>query len=198
MNRLSKEKRSQIVLVIVMIAIVITGLYMGLIRNQQRTLENVAVEKQKATRKMDQIVETSRNSTKIDVDLAQLRKQLELRENNMVSDDLYASGINLLRDFKSEYPVEIKQFISKGLAENSAFAKFPYKQFTVAILGAGHYHDIGRFVADFENRFQSARVLNLELTPTSAASPDEKEQLIFKMDIVLLVKSTGIPPTKKP
>lgn len=198
MNRLSKEKRSQLLLAIVIIAVVITGIYMSLIRSQRQSIDNLGIEIQKSNHKRDQIIETSKNEAKINAELSSLKKELDLRETEMVSDDLYASAINLVRNFKNEHPLEIKQFMSKGAADNTVFAKFPYRQFTVSILGSGRYHDIGRFIADFENRFHSARVLNLELTPGGATSPDDAEQLVFRMDIVLLVKPTATSATKKP
>jgi hypothetical protein len=55
-------------------------------------------------------------------------------------------------------------------------------------MGTAHYHELGRFISDFENEFPHVRLLNLgiELVPTSSG---ERELLTFKMEIVTLVKS---------
>lgn len=195
MNKLSKEKRSQLALVVVMSLVLATGLYTGLIRFQQAKLRNLDLELQKANRKLSQIDETSRSSAKIEADLAIATKELQAREAEMVSGDLYSSMVNFVRTFKMSYPVDIKQFSSKGIADINLFTKYPYKQFTVAVTGSTYYHDLGRFIADFENRFPSSRILNLELAPESS---QEKEKLTFRMDIVSLVKPSGSPVSKKP
>ena len=46
------------------------------------------------------------------------------------------------------------------------------------------------FVADFENRFRFARIINLDVEPNSAGGTNERERekLNFKMDVVFLVK----------
>lgn len=196
MKKISKEKQSQLVLVVVIILLIATGLYMGLIRLQQAKIRNVALEKTRANKKLAQITETIKNSAKIDADLAAIRKELAVREDEMPSDDLYASAINTIRKFKLPYDVDIKQFTSKGTSDLNVFTKFPYKQFTVSIMGSARYHDLGKFIADFENRFPSSRVMNLELLPDASAT--QNEQLIFRMDIVSLVKSSATVVAKKP
>jgi hypothetical protein len=64
------------------------------------------------------------------------------------------------------------------------FTAFPYKQIRFTINGKAYYHDLGKFIADFENNFPHARVVNLVID--SASSDGEK--LSFRMDIIVLVK----------
>jgi len=71
--------------------------------------------------------------------------------------------------------------------EVNLLANFPYKQTTLSVAGSAHYHDLGRFLADFENRFPHIRVSNLSLDLDAAAA--EPETLSFRMDIIALVKS---------
>jgi len=188
MKKISKEKRNQLALVTVMIALVATGLYMSLIRYQQTKLQILTLEKEKAAKKLNQISETSHTSGKIEAELASVTKELVNREEIMASDDLYASLINTIRKFKMSYDVDIKQFSSKGAASMNLVPRFPYQQFTVTILGSAHYHDLGKFIADFENHFRSSRILNLELTPDSSMDSSSQEKLAFRMDIVSLVR----------
>jgi hypothetical protein len=68
----------------------------------------------------------------------------------------------------------------------------------VSISGSAHYHDIGKFVADFENQFPTSRILNLDISPSSVTAADEKEKLAFKMDIVSLVASSANRPASNP
>jgi Tfp pilus assembly protein PilO len=198
MKKLSKEKKNQLLLVVVMTAVIATGIYTGLIRYQRTKLQHLEVEREKASRKLSQISEASRSSSKIEAELKAITTELDKREENMASDDLYASLINTIRKFKLDYEIEIKQFNSKGAASMNLIPRFPYEQFTVTIIGIGFYHDIGRFIADFENEFQSSRVLNLELLPDSAQDPANPEKLTFRMDIVSLVKPGHTTAPKKP
>jgi len=64
---------------------------------------------------------------------------------------------------------------------------FPFKQVKFTITGKAYYHDLGKFIADFENTFPHIRVVNLQLQPDQANGSDEK--LSFKMEVIALVKS---------
>jgi Tfp pilus assembly protein PilO len=193
--KLSKEKKSQLALVSVMIAVIATGLYMGLIRYQQAKLRSLDVEKSKVVKKLKNISESSSNRTKVEADLVEIAKELSRREDHMASGDLYASLVNSIRKFKLSYEVDIKQFSSKGAGPLDVIPKFPYEQFTVTIMGSAYYHDLGKFIADFENQFESSRVLNLELLADSAGEVNNQEKLNFRMDVVSLVKPGA--PIKK-
>ena len=107
----------------------------------------------------------------------------------MPSGDLYASMVNTLRKFKLGRRVDIPQFNSAGTAlDVNLLPKFPYKQVVMTIVGTAYYHDLGQFIADYENEFPTSRVLNLDLSPASVQSPDDKEKLAFKLELVSLVK----------
>ena len=56
------------------------------------------------------------------------------------------------------------------------------------VAGTAYYQDLGMFIADFENQFQFARIINLDVTPNTGQAASEPEKLTFKMDIVFLVK----------
>jgi Tfp pilus assembly protein PilO len=197
MNKLSKEKRNQLVLVCVLTLIVMAGLYFGVISNQQRSLRKLAADQDKAKNQLNQVSNTIKSSAKIEADLAAVNKTLGAHEANMASEDGYLWMVQFLRKFNENSPVEIRQYNSKGAAAMDMFPKFPYKQFTVSITGSAYYYDLGKFIADFENRYPSVRVMNLELAPDSAVGPLEKGKLAFKMDIVSLVKSNGTQPSAK-
>jgi hypothetical protein len=65
---------------------------------------------------------------------------------------------------------------------------FPYKQATLTIGGTAHFHDFGKFVADFENQFPYMRLMNVTLEPASGVLAADKERLSFRMEIATLVK----------
>lgn len=194
MNKLSKEKRNQLVLAAVGILAVLAGLYFTLIRFQQSALAYVENQKSTATAKLAEIRDSVKNSAAIEAELLVVSNKLEIQERDMPSGDLYASMVNTLRTFKLGRSVDIPQFSSPGTAgEMTMLPRFPYKQVVMSIVGTAYYHDLGRFVADFENQFPASRIVNIDLAPASSASPEDKEKLSFKMDIISLVK--GQPAT---
>ena len=107
----------------------------------------------------------------------------------MASGDEYVWMLSTIRQFKLAYKVEIPQYSTIVIGENSLIPKFPYKQATMTISGTAYYHELGRFVSDLENRFPQMRVLNLDVQPASNPAPGEFEKLTFKMDVVALIKS---------
>ena len=125
--------------------------------------------------------------------------QLAYEERDMPSGDLYLTLVNTIRKFNENYAVQISQFTPNGAdTAVNLLPRFPYRQVTVSISGAGHYHDLGKFVADFENQFPTSRILNLDLSPASVTAADDKEKLTFKMDIVSLVASSGNKSASNP
>jgi Tfp pilus assembly protein PilO len=202
MNKLSKEKRNQLILTSLVTLAVVVGLWFTLIRYQKGNLQNLAGEKDKKDKELSLIQDTSKNSKKIEADLAEVCRQLDAQEADMASGDLYASMVNSIRKFKQTYNIDIPQFTSEGSAVNvNLLPHFPYKQVTVSIAGTTHYGDLGKFVADFENQFPSSRIVNLELSPASTQSSEDMEKLTFKMNLVSLERPSGTiatPAAKKP
>jgi Tfp pilus assembly protein PilO len=192
MKRLSKQKRNQLVMVVLVTVLVVAGLWITLIRYQQSALRTLYAKRKTDQTKLFQIQETIRNSKQIEADLVVVSNRLAAQEQDMASGDLYASMYTMIKNFKTPYAVDIPQFTSGGMAELNLLPKFPYKQYTISISGTAHFYDLGRFVADFENQYPSSRIVNLELVPASATGPEDKERLSFKMDIVSLVQP-GVP-----
>ena len=199
MNRISKQKRNQLIQAALFFVAVVAVLWFALIRFQQARLQKLTGEKRTAEGKLLQIRDTIKNSKQIEADLLVVSNKLVAQEADMASGDLYSSMVNSIRTFKQQYKVEIPQYNNPGgvAQEMSLLPKFPYKQFTVSISGTAYYNDLGQFIADFENQFPSSRILNLEVTPASAPTPEEKEKLSFKMDIVSLVRPSGATTTAK-
>jgi Tfp pilus assembly protein PilO len=189
MNKLSKDKRNKLVLVIISTLVIVVGLWYGLVRGQQERLHKVVTLQNADDAKLRQIKDTITNSKQIEAELLVVSNKLALQEEDMASGDLYSSMVSDIRKFKAPYRVDIPQFSSGGDAiPVTLLPKFPYKQATVSISGTAHFYDLGRFIADFENRFPTSRILNLELAPASAPGPEEREKLAFRLDIVSLVK----------
>ena len=190
MKNLSKEKRNQLVLVVLGTIGVVAGLWLGLISSQEESLRALADNKASAQQKLSQVKQTIEMAEAIDAQLETAGKRLAKIETGMASGDLYSWAINTIRQFKLGYKVEIPQFSQiDGPKEVNMLAGFPYRQVNMTISGTALFYDFGKFVADFENQFPYLRVLNLTLEPASAAIASERERLSFKMEVAALVKS---------
>ena len=191
--KLSEEKRNQFIMVALLTGGVLAGLYFGLIRSQQQGLTELNDSRATARDKLDLVRQAIHNQQLIETELDQQNKLLATQEKDMAAGDLYLWMINFITRFNTGYGLNIPQFDKGGdSTEVKLLPKFPYKQVTVPISGTGYYHDIGRFVADFENRFPGSRVLNLDLQPGPVQVREEREKLSFKMEIVTLVKSSSM------
>jgi Tfp pilus assembly protein PilO len=189
MKNLSKEKRSQLVLVVLATAGVLAGLYLGLISSQQDSLRALAENRIAAEHKLQQVKQTIEMAEAIEGQVEQAGKRLAQVEAGMATGDLYSWAINTIRQFKLPYKVEIPQFSQiDGPKEVNMLPAFPYKQVNMTISGTALFYDFGKFVADFENQFPYLRVLNLTLEPVSASVASERERLSFKMEVAALVK----------
>jgi hypothetical protein len=108
---------------------------------------------------------------------------------------MYSWVILTMNRFKEGHKVEIPHFSREVATEVGMFSKFPYRAVVFHLRGTAFYHDFGRFVADFENKFPYMRVQNIELEPffnpnspeSVSAANDDPEKLGFRMEIVSLV-----------
>jgi hypothetical protein len=188
-RKLSKEKRNHLILVILAGLVVLAGLYVGLIRRQYESLTHLAQQKDAADRKLKTVVGTIHQADRIKAETEDARSLLAQSEADVASGDLYAWVINSLRQFKGPYKVEIPQFSQIGAVDNvNLIPNFPYKQAVLTIAGTAYFHDLGRFIADFENQFPHVRLLNLSLDANAPSANVQSEALSFRMDIVTLVK----------
>lgn len=188
-NKLPKEKRTQLVAVVFFTLVAACGVWFTLLAPQYDKLSKLAQEKVATQNKLQQAKDTVKNAVQLEADLAAATKALAAAEADVASGDLYFWFINTLRHFKAAYPVDIPQFGQiDGVHDVTLLPAFEYKQTTISVAGAGHFSDIGRFVADFENHFPHIRIINLNLELNGTTSADDPETVSFRMDMVTLVK----------
>jgi Tfp pilus assembly protein PilO len=188
-NKLPKEKQTQLIAVILFTLAGISGLWFTLLKPQYDKLDKLGQSKIAAQAKLQQAKDTIKNAPRLESDLAEASKMLAEAESDVASGDLYLWTINVVRKYKAGYSVDIPQFGQLGAVQDTTLLpSFQYKQTTMTIAGTGHFSDVGRFVADFENRFPHIRIQNLSLELNAVPSSDDPETLAFKMDLVMLVK----------
>jgi hypothetical protein len=197
MKHLPKEKRDRLIMVTVVTIACLAGIWYGLIANQRKSIErlakDIAEQKMKVTN-AERLVATAPELKK---NQEILQARLQTIEEGMASGDMYSWIIQTMRKFCAGRNVEIPQFSREVPGEIGILPKFPYKAATFTLRGSAYFHDLGQFIADFENSFPYIRVQNLELdsgpgsaanaTTTGAGQPADAEKLSFKMEIVALV-----------
>ena len=197
MNKLPKEKRDRIIAAAIATVIAIAGIWYGLIRPQQAKLQDSARTTIKAQEKVTNAKRRVEKEKPIQIELDAARQGLKAIEDEMASGDLYSWIIVTVNKFRAAHRVEIPQFSREQVREVNVIPGFPYKGATFTVKGTAYYHDLGKFIADFENTFPHVRLLNLEMEPIALpgpgaqSNPEEQEKLSFKMDIVTLIKPTS-------
>ncbi len=188
-SKLPKEKRNHLVLVVVMTLAVLAGIGFGLIRYQYASLARMDDKQVETAKKLAQMKDSIKGKEQIKEAMEQAARNLSAKEVGMVRGDPFAWFIDVVGKYKGGYKIEIPQ-ISPNTppAPCNLIPKFPYKQTSVTIAGTGYYHDIGKFISDFENDYPFIRILNvnLELNPSPASG--EREKLSFRLELVALVK----------
>jgi Tfp pilus assembly protein PilO len=190
MKSLPKEKRDRLILVFLGTCAIMAGLYFGLISMQRRSLEAMTKRRQEQENKLNNGERLARSVPQIQANLEEAAARLKAIEATLPSGDMYSWIILTVNNFKENYKVEIPQFSREVPAEVGMFTKFPYRAAIFNLRGTAHFHDFGRFVADFENAFPYMRIQNIEMDPSSASNSSlqsDEEKLNFKMEIVTLV-----------
>src|SRR6266853_1049484 len=191
MNKLYKEKQTRLVLVVLVTVAVLSGLWFGLISFQDKYLRELAVKKDAARAKLDKEELRIKNADRFEAEVSQATKKLAELEEDMAPGDPLSWLVGKIQVFKLPYKgVEIPQISAPG--ETKEFlGKFPYKQAAFSVGGTAYFHDLGKFIADFENHFPYFRIVNLDLTPAAGAAESDKERLTFNFQIVTLVKPSA-------
>ena len=185
MKRLSKEKRNQLIIVGFITLAILGLIYFGLIQPQYASLSKIAADENAADSKLHGIRLTITNANVTANALTETSNTLNQIEAEMASGDLYSWTYDTLRRFKQAYKVEIPETGHPEVGEVNLLPAFPYKQIRFSVNGTAFYHDLGRFISEFENNFPHAQMVHL--TVESSGSTDEK--LTFRMEIIALVKS---------
>jgi len=182
-----KEKRTQFILVILGTMVVLGLIGFTLIRPQYNTLTQIHRTESEQRLKLQQINDTIRKGADATIQSSNVTANLLRAEEDMASGDMYAWAYDTIRKFKASYRVDIPTISQPSAEEVDMLARFPFKQVRLSISGTAYYHDLGKFIADFENTFPHIRIVNLIVEPVNAAEPGN-EKLSFRMDIVALMK----------
>ncbi|MEK7393173.1 MAG: hypothetical protein AAB214_11475 [Fibrobacterota bacterium] len=198
-KQLSTEKKQHLVGVAIGTVLVLAGIYVFVILPAQASLVKIRASIVEAEKKAADALKLVKSAEAEDEKLARRLEQLTSMEATMVSGDPNLWIRLTYEKFRTQapYKVEIPNFPSPIVGDMAMIPDFPYKSATYRVTGTAHYHDLGKFLAEFENYFPYLRVMNLNIGPegvggTSTSEGDSQEKLAFNFEVAALVR----PPKK--
>lgn len=189
MKKLSTEKRNQLILIGIATAGVIGCLWFFLLSAQRQKIADINGQIEKTNKKIGDMELVKKSASQVETQLKQYQERLTAIESAMPSGDPYLWINTTLRQFNLPgYKVEMASSSLPIIGSMSMFPNFPYNQSTVSVSGSAFYWDLGRFLADFENRFTCMRVQNVDLAPGGGGTPEDREKIAFHLEIITLTK----------
>ncbi|MBI3191389.1 MAG: hypothetical protein HYZ36_01905 [Pedosphaera parvula] len=189
MNKLSKEKLQQLILLGVGTLIAIGVLWALVINRQWGAIKETRGKISETEEKIATGQRWVGKKKEVDKGLEEIAKKLGDIEGGMASGDLYLWFDSLLKNFQIKHgKVRVPRISRPENIQVGLLPEFPYQAVKYTVQGSAYYHDLGKFVADFENEFPYMRIQNLELRPVSALDTTDPEKLEFSMQVVALVK----------
>jgi hypothetical protein len=196
MIRLSKEKRDKLILVSIGTVAVVAGLWFGVINTRHEQIGRTRTRLEKAIEQLENAKKVVNRAPQAQADMESASRKLSAIEDTMASGDPYSWALLLIEKARVDQDVKIIDVTRPGPGAVGVLAQFPYAAANFTVRGTAYYHDFGKFLAGFENRFPYFRVQNLSLTAGSegtagadnSGSRAVEEKLSFKMDIVALTR----------
>ena len=190
MKRLPPDKRNKLILVIVGTLALMGLVYFFLIGPQDEQNRTLAVKTSDELSKLEHIKQSIKQADATASTADEISAALSRAEQDTATGDVFAWTYDTMRQFKANRHLEITAIGQPAQSDVDILANFPYKQIKFQIIGNGYYHDLGKFIADLENKFPHMRINTLAIdggsTPGSTEGANEK--LSFRMEIAALVK----------
>ena len=186
MKRLPAAKRNQLIMVIAATTILVGVIFVMLIVPQKESNKKLATTIRERQTTLDTYRRNIKEADLIATTLTDVTLQLNRAEEDVANGDVNAWCYETLRRFKAGYHVDIPSIAQPTITEVDLLSGFPYRQAKVNLTGTAYFHDLGKFVADFENTFPHMRMLNLVIDPASLSPGSER--VSFRLEVVALVK----------
>jgi Tfp pilus assembly protein PilO len=197
MNKLSKEKREKLILVVLLTVGVLAGFYYFIIADQKQTISQVESKIASTSEKLDKAQRWLRMGETIQAELAARRKQLDEEHDQLAPLDRFKWFHGTLTQFLPAYNVRLVDITREPeVGPVGSLPNFPYEAARFGVKLSATYHEFGKFLADFENHFRLMRVQNVELAPealsrTSTQSQAADERLAITIRVVTLIRPTA-------
>ena len=192
---LSNEKKQHLIAVAMGTLMALMLVYFLMISPAHDELKKLEGKIAEAEKKFTDADRLRKRADAVHEELDKLNTLLGGIENGMVPPGNLVQWIRSTEvKFRSQapYKVEIPNFPLKGQGDMPMIPDFPYKAATYGFTGTAYYHDLGRYLADWENQFPYMRVMNLDVRPDDSGGTttagDERERLSFTFEVAVLIQ----------
>lgn len=171
MNKMSKDKRDKLILTILAIIGVLGVLYTFVIGAQNDALNSYMNGSNKGRDQLDKAQRLIRNAPIIEQNLATNRFKLQEMQVDMSPPGAeYYTFVKVLKEFETKMDMTLVAAVATkaDMVDPGLLPKFPYPATAISFTPSAHFHDIGRFIAEFENNYPYMRVAAIRLHPDTA------------------------------
>ncbi|MEO5803883.1 MAG: hypothetical protein ABIR24_10160 [Verrucomicrobiota bacterium] len=195
--KLSKQKQYNLVKLGFATAAVLLLIWFFLVRpGQSRLIQRVKAGNE-LTQKVAAKKQLIQRASNVDAQLAKNSQKLLAIEEQMVKGDIYLWIEKTLRDFEIPGQIEFSKYDPPQIIESQVPPKLPYKTASFVVTGAATFHDLGTFLANFENSYRHIRIHRLEMEPAALGTGTD-EKLSFLLEMQVLVKAGNTASGAKP
>jgi hypothetical protein len=216
MNKLSKEKRDRIILILIGGAGLAIAIWYSVLGSQKEVIASYDDRIESTQDRLFRAERMTRRERQINADLELLRKKIAAAEGQMHPAE-EANGRKWLLDqlgafIQNRYDVTLRALSDPTIGSSLLNTPgMPYSAAAYRVEFHAYYHEFGRFLADFENSFPYMSIHNLQVSPVAtpgvgggqtlpvdrqeiaSSKPEEREKLVFSMFIVLLFRPGNTP-----
>jgi len=190
MKRLPPDKRNKLIMVIAATLGALALVYLLLIAPQNEQNRALATTINGEMLKEQQLKKLIKEADATAAAAADITLLLNKAEEDTASGDAVAWAYDTMRQFRVNRHIDIVSMGQPVLSDEDLIPDFPYKQIKFLVVGTGYYHDLGKFIADLENKYPHMRVLNITIDVFAGAEATS-EKLSFRFQIAALVKPTA-------
>jgi hypothetical protein len=190
-KKMPKEKRNKVILVWLVILVMATAWGFVVLSWQLATKQRASQNLEKRRGQFTTMTNALSRAEQTEIDMGEAQEKLRTFEARMAQGDVFSWVVTTVRGFKQGYNVDLPQFSQVTIGDTTLLPKFPYRQASVTVAGSAYFHDLGMFVADFENQFPFARIVDIDIEPSSNVASSDPEKLNFKLVIIFLVKPSA-------
>jgi hypothetical protein len=196
MNNWSPERRRKFAALVVGTLIVLVVLWQGGIVTLQGRLHQKESKIDLIEGRLKKAEAARSLAPKYEAEMEANLRRIRALEGKMAQGDVYRWVINHVLDLQDLHHVTVTSFQPPRIGELDVPPPVPYKSAAYSLNGNAHYHNLGTFLADFENSspFIRLRGLTIQAAAPGFTGATEPERLAFQVDFSTLISTNAPAP----
>jgi hypothetical protein len=198
--KLAKRKRDRLILLAILTVALSAGVWQLLIQSTTERLAKARELETAAAKKFEAAAAFLQGSSSLEDQAAGLSNQLAQIERTLANRaDPFAWSYQLIMRATNQANARLElREVTRPQAPGPVgiLPEFPYQAVSFELRGVAYWEELGRFLADFENRNPYFYTRNLQLglareaddSKTDSGAGERVERLTFKVDVVALVQ----------